>query len=124
MARILVIDDDAPARTALRVVLEVAGHQVAEASDGASGIRLYTESPVDLVITDLMMPDKDGLETIRELREATPDLKIILISGSVGADEMGCLQLAREYGTARTFTKPFDRAEMVTAVKELLANDS
>ena len=120
MARILMIDDDAPVRTALRRTPEAAGHQVMEAPDGARGVRLHSESPADLVITDLVMPDKDGLETIRELRQVTPDLKIIVISGYVGADEMGYLQLAREYGASPTFTKPFSSDRMLAVVDEML----
>ena len=117
MARILVIDDEEPTRSVLRAILEPAGYDVVDASDGEEGIARYRQEPADLVITDILMPKKQGLETIQELRRDFPDVKIIAISAS-GLDDY--LSLARDQGALRTFAKPFDRGELMTAVEELL----
>jgi CheY-like chemotaxis protein len=82
MARILVIDDDAAVRGTIRRHLESDGHAVAEAPDGRAGMKLYRENPTDLVITDLFMPEREGLETIRELRKSFKDAKIVVVTGS------------------------------------------
>lgn len=84
MPRILVIDDDEPIRIALRKMLESEGHEVVEASDGARGLRLFDEQPADLVIADILMPEKEGFEVIRELLVKKPDVKIIAMSGDLG----------------------------------------
>ncbi|MDY6987588.1 MAG: response regulator [Thermodesulfobacteriota bacterium] len=119
-ARILVVDDDVQIREMLRQLLERAGYEVAEAPDGRQGIRLYRQEPADLVITDIIMPEKEGLETIRELRRDFPDVKILAISGGgrVLADEY--LRLAKQFGAERTLAKPFDQKELLEAVHELV----
>ncbi|MCH8809524.1 MAG: response regulator, partial [Proteobacteria bacterium] len=81
MARILIIDDEDELRSMLRQMLEQAGHEVTEAVNGAEGIRLYEQDRPDLIITDIIMPEKEGVETIIALRRADPDLPIIAISG-------------------------------------------
>jgi len=81
MARILLIDDDAPVRRTLRKMLERQGYEVEEAPDGKAGLTLYQENPADLIITDLIMPEMEGIETIMELRRRFPDVKIIAMSG-------------------------------------------
>ncbi len=104
---------------AVKLVTEQ-GYNVSEASDGAKGTRIYRENPVDLVITDLIMPEKEGIETIRELKRDFPDINIIAISGS------GCLYpddylfMAKMLGAQRTLTKPIERDELIGTVKELL----
>jgi len=119
-ARILIMDDDAQIREMLRQLLERAGYEVAEAPDGRQGIRLYRQAPADLVITDIIMPEKEGLETIRELLRDFPDVKILAISGGgrVLADEY--LRLAKQFGAERTLAKPFDQKELLEAVHELV----
>ena len=119
MARILVIDDEYTVRRILRRLLERAGHEVAEASDGSEGIDICRQAPPNLVITDIIMPGKEGLETIRELRRDFPRIKIIAISGS-GYRYLGC---AEEFGALRTFSKPLDGEKMQKAVKELLEEE-
>jgi CheY-like chemotaxis protein len=84
MARILLIDDDEPVRTTLRLTLEHFGHTVIEARDGTEGLALFQHANADLVITDIVMPEKDGLEVLRELRRMHPSVKIIAISGPGG----------------------------------------
>ena len=121
MAHILIVDDDPVIRIALRQSLRSEGHKVTEAPDGQVALVFYRERHPDLIITNIVMPEKDGLEVIRELRRDFPVAKIIALTGYEERVAGGYLQLAREYGAARTFTKPFDRDEMMAAVKELLA---
>ncbi len=120
MARILVIDDDIQILEMLRQTLEHEGYEVIDAHDGKEGMKLYREAPTDLIITDIIMPEKEGIETIMELKRDFPDVKIIAISGGgrIGAKE--CLHLAKKLGAQRTFTKPVPRQDMIKAVKELL----
>jgi len=120
--RILVIDDDEQMRTLLRQVMEWAGYQVAEASNGREGMRLQQKVMADLVITDLIMPEQEGLETITELKTRYPRIKIIAISGGGRIGPEAYLPAARELGADRVFSKPFDVKELAEAVKELLQN--
>ena len=124
MAHILIVDDDPMIRIALRQALRSEGHKVTEAPDGQAALVLYRERHPDLIITNIVMPEKDGLETIKELRRDFPDAKIIALTGYEESVAGGHLELAREYGAAHAFTKPFDRDKMVAAVKELLAAGS
>ena len=121
MARILVVDDDDLVRQSLRAVLEPAGHEVIEAANGKEGVAFYKGMQADLVITNIVMPEMDGLEEIRQLEQTNPGLKIIVISGYDGDEAKGYFALAREYGAQRTFTKPFDVEQVKAAVVELLA---
>ena len=116
MARILVVDDDRPIRTALRAVLESADYEVAEASDGEEGIRLYRQQKADLIILDIIMPEKEGIEATMEFKRDFPDVKIIAISGS----EERYLDMAEDLGALRAFSKPFKPQEVLEVVKELL----
>ena len=115
----MVIDDDEGVRDLLREVLIQKGHEVVEASDGRSGTALYRETPCDLVITDIFMPEQEGLETIRELRREFPGIKIIAVSGGP-AQGFDALYAARKLGALRTLTKPFDLGAFVGAVQEAL----
>ncbi len=120
---ILVIDDDEAIRVLLRAVLEPEGYRVIEASDGNQGIEAFMKTPTDLVITDLIMPGKEGIETIREFRRKFPDIKIIAVSGGgrIGPDSY--LKMAKGVGALRTLKKPFDRMELIDAVAEVIAMD-
>jgi CheY-like chemotaxis protein len=118
--RILVIDDEVGIRRALRTVLERGGYQVREAANGHDAVRLWREETSDLVITDIHMPDRDGIETILELRAISPDLPIIAVSGS---GERKCRDLLRDaklHGTVRTLDKPFRLTEILDCVSEVL----
>ncbi|MDY6952940.1 MAG: response regulator, partial [Thermodesulfobacteriota bacterium] len=119
-ARILVIDDDVQIRRMLRKLLEGTGYEVTEAPDGRQGISLYRQDPCDLVITDIIMPDKEGLETIRELRRDFPHVKIVAISGGGRASPDEYLHMAKSFGAKRTLAKPFDQKELLEAVQELV----
>jgi DNA-binding response OmpR family regulator len=112
MARILVIDDDRDVREMLRRILEHDGHEVIEASNGEAGVRLYRERPADVVITDIIMPEKEGIETIRDLRRENPQIKIIAISGGGRIGPSDYLNAARMLGAKKTFSKPFSRQEL------------
>ena len=116
MACILVIEDEHETRVALRQMLKRSGYEVLEASDGEAGLEVCSREPVNLVITDILMPGKEGLETIRELRQDFPDVRIIAISGS----GYRYLQMAEEFGAHRTFSKPFQWPKILEAVVELL----
>ena len=119
MSRILVIDDDASLRQLVAQLLRTSGYEVDEASNGRDGIRLYQQAPFDLVVTDLLMPDKDGLEVLIELRSTSPDVKIITISGS-NAYGNSPLNTSRLLGADRTIQKPFNDEQLLQAVREVL----
>ena len=120
MALILVIEDDEQYRKMLRHMLERDGYEVMDASNGMEGIRAFKERPADLIIMDIIMPDKEGLETIQDLREDFPDVKIIAISGGGQMSPDIYLDLAKSLGALRTFSKPFDREEFLKAIQESL----
>lgn len=120
MALILVIDDDDALRATVRKVLERSGHEVRDASDGDRGLTIFREEDVDLVITDIIMPEKEGIETIQELREADPDLPILAISGGGRAHPSEPLTDARLLGADETLAKPFDVDDLRTTVERLL----
>src|SRR5215831_7102565 len=98
MARILVIDDEDPIRRLLRAALEQRGHQVVEARQGKEALDLHRSQPVELVITDILMPEKDGLEVIMALRREAPQLKVIAISGGGRFRQTEALELAEPLG--------------------------
>jgi len=121
MKRILVIDDDMQMREMLQQMLEREGYDVVDAPDGKEGMRLYRQDPTDLIITDIIMPEKEGVETIIELRRDFPDIKIIAISGgSRGIDAESCLFAVEQFGADCVFSKPFDRKELLEAISGLL----
>lgn len=120
MGKILVIDDEEPIRAMLRQALESAGHEVVEAGDGKEAIRSYLQQLPDLVITDIVMPEREGLECILELRKLNPELKIMAVSGGGRLHMMNVLEVARRFGACRTFPKPFDIVALVCAVQEEL----
>lgn len=120
MARILIIDDESQIRSMLRLMLERVGYEIAEAPDGIEGIRQYRENPADLIITDLIMPNKDGIGMIIDLKKEFPQVKIIAMSGGGVNRPEGYLDGAQKLGATRTLTKPIDRDEMLKAVKDTL----
>jgi len=120
MKRILVIDDDIQMRQMLRQTLEKEGYEVVDAANGKEGVDLYRQAPTDLVITDIIMPEKEGVETIFELRHDFPNIKIIAISGgSRNFDAQDCLGYAKQVGVSFAFSKPFDMKELLGAISEL-----
>lgn len=124
MASILIADDEPQFRNMLKQALERFGHEVREAPNGKAALRLQQEKKADLLITDIIMPEQEGLETIREFRRLYSEMKIIAVSGGgrIGPEEY--LQLARRMGAQRVFSKPFGLSEFLQAVKELLASST
>ncbi|NOT22681.1 MAG: response regulator [Nitrospiraceae bacterium] len=120
MALILVIDDDEHIRALLRTVLEAAGYEVMEAPNGRIGLELYRQSQADLVITDICMPELNGLDVILELTRGLLDAKVIAISGSQG--EQSSLSVAKLLGAHQTFQKPFSIQQLLGAVRYELAH--
>lgn len=120
MARILVIDDERPIREMLRAGFEEAGFDVCAAADGKEGIRLFHEQPADLVITDILMPDQDGLEVIRVLHRSFPGVKIIAISGKGMGGDLDFLIEAELFGAVSTMAKPFTWPEMLRVAHSVL----
>lgn len=117
---VLLIEDDADVRRLLHTLLEHMGRDVIEAADGPAGLDLFRAHPTPVVITDLLMPVKEGLETIRELRSLSPDVRILAISGggrSLGARDV--LGMARGLGADSVLQKPFGREDFERAIAEL-----
>ena len=120
VARILVIDDEISIRAMLRDMLEGEGHQVIEAPDGAVAMKQCRDQSVDLIITDILMPEKDGLEVIREIRRLAPDTKVIAISGGNPQVHVRFLDIAKHLGAYRTIDKPFALHTLLDAVHDAL----
>ncbi len=123
MARILIIDDEDELRSMLRRMLEQVGHEVTEAVNGTEGIQSYEQDRPDLIITDIIMPEKEGVETIIALRRADPDLPIIAISGGGRLEATDFLTMAKKLGARHTLSKPFRRDQLLEAVGECIAED-
>ena len=120
MGRVLVIDDDPAMRGTMKKILEREGHDVREASDGAEGMRVFRADPVDVVVTDLIMPNQEGIETILALREEAPDVKILAVSGGMTDDKDGPLFDAKALGADAALAKPFTVDQLRDAVAALL----
>lgn len=120
MARILIIDDEERIRTIVRKILESAGHEVVEAGDGAEGTEVFGGSHFDLVVTDLIMPEKEGIETILHLREVDADVPILVVSGGHSFDKVGPLEDAELLGADASLAKPFTVAQLTETVHALL----
>ena len=122
MPRVLVVDDDPDLRKTIRMALEAHGFQVAVASDGEEALARQRERPAEVMITDLFMPTRDGIETIVEFRRRFPKTRIIAMSGGGRRLRHDSLALAAEFGAERTFRKPCDPGALLAAVRELLAS--
>jgi CheY-like chemotaxis protein len=120
MARILLIEDDESVRTVLYLTLVHYGHTVVEASNGREGLDRFRETKPDLVITDIVMPEKEGFEVLMKIRKKNPALKIIAISGGGLHNAAHYLHTAKLLGAAKVLAKPFSNEELMAAVNELL----
>lgn len=121
MASILLIEDEEMVREALAETLEQGGYEVRVASNGKQGIQLYQNNPADLVITDIFMPEQDGIETILQLTREYPEIKILAISG--GGDWMRSLEFlehAALFGAIKTLTKPVDPKKLLDTIRDIL----
>lgn len=119
--QILVIEDDFAVRELIQETLLRAGYDVRSAEDGDVGMCMFRERNPDLVITDIIMPQKEGLQTIREMKLEAPQVKVIAMSGGGRHANGDYLKLARKFGAERTVAKPFMRDEMLSIVREVLA---
>lgn len=121
MALIMIVDDDTHIQLALRQIVESAGHRVIDASNGQDAIDLFAEFHPDLVVTDIFMPHTDGIETIRAIRNLTPDAKIIAISGSYIGDGWNYLDSVVILGADLALQKPFTSSQLLSAIDRLLS---
>lgn len=119
--KILVIDDDEDLRQAMVQCLRNKGYLVTEASNGEEGLRRYRRDRFDLVVTDIVMPDKEGLGTIMELLALNPAQKIIAVSGGGYASSTEYLDYAREFGARRVLSKPFTLEKFLLTLAEVEA---
>jgi len=117
--KILVIDDDSGMRYTLTRVLTSGGHEVVTAEDGDRGMDAVRRLAPELVITDIFMPEQEGIETIRQIRRERPATKIMAISGSISGDRFDVLEIARLLGADDALQKPFDAAELLSRVQQL-----
>jgi CheY-like chemotaxis protein len=117
LARILIMDDDPAVRTALKNLLQQNGHLVSEAPNAFEGAKIYSTSPQDLIITDLLMPERDGIEALLELRAHYPGIKTLVISGNAAE----FLPIVEDLGASRTLAKPFKNSDVLKAVNDLLS---
>jgi CheY-like chemotaxis protein len=120
MRTILVIDDDEQIHGYLQVLLEKAGYEVRHASNGMEGLQSYRAQPTDLVICDIFMDQKEGLETVRELRQEYPQAKVISMSGGSRKASLDFLLLAKKFGAVATLDKPLDRVLLLQTVQQVL----
>jgi len=121
MICILVIDDDCVFRATLQDMLEGVGYHVLEACDGQEGLAALQAHPIDLVITDILMLEQEGCETLQQLRTLTPSPKIIALSGGGQTGRLEFLQVTTGGGTNRTLRKPMRSRDLYAAVQEILA---
>ena len=118
--RILVVDDDPSIRRTLQLALGRAGYHVVEARDGSEAVRLFRDHGADLVILDLFMPDKDGIETIIELRAHSPGVRIIAMSSGGKNKQLDILGDAKMLGAVLTIEKPFTSSQMIAVVDQAI----
>ena len=124
MAKILVIDDEREVRQVIGKSLERTGHEVVEALDGSEGVSLYKEKDFDIVITDIFMPVKTGLEVIQELKAYDANVKIIVVSSVGIRDEIDMVSMSKRYGAVEAFEKPLDMDGLNNAIDTILEGNA
>ena len=122
MARILIVDDVELERFVIRQYLQSAGHEVVEAENGVEAIAAQTADPFDLIVTDIVMPEKEGVETIIELKRAYPTLKIIAISSGGAGKNPDYLKLAEHFGADKVIPKPIPKDVLLEQVNACLSD--
>jgi CheY-like chemotaxis protein len=120
MATVLVVDDEAAIRTSITFALEREGHRVVEAENGLEAKTKFERTRFDLAIVDIVMPEVEGIATIRELRRRNPAMKILAISGGGRSGNADYLKIAEKLGADATLSKPFSAADLRSAVEKLL----
>ncbi len=123
MARILIIDDHEEFRRMMERTLIQAGYEAVTAANGRKALAIYNQDTIDLVITDVFMPDMEGTETVIRMKEINPKIKIIAISGGGSRTNFDYLDTMKEFGALRTFEKPFDSKDLLGAIRELLESE-
>ena len=122
MAKILIVDDEDPVRYLVKEMLRMSNHEITEAKNGLEAFEKYCEQPADLIITDLVMPDKSGIDLIMELKDQFPAVRILAISGGGGiTGRFDYLPIAHLLGADFILKKPFQMKELCSKVEELLA---
>ena len=121
MSAILVVDDDPQVLEVVGEMLRLEGYDVVTAADGREAVAKFRDTPFDLVITDLIMPEKEGLETIVEIRTVRRSVPVIAMSGGGRIGPTDYLETARHIGASATLAKPFARSELITLVSHLLS---
>ncbi|MCK5706783.1 MAG: response regulator [Candidatus Aureabacteria bacterium] len=119
MAKILIVDDSFTTRKFIAHILKKSGFEIVEADNGESGLKSVKEEKPDLVILDIVMPEKEGIDTILVLKNTLPDLPIIAISGSSINDTY--LSSAKKFGANAVLAKPFEESELIETIKEVMA---
>ena len=120
MPHILIVEDSEDLRYIIKDILQQAGHTISEACDGTEVAKFLQEDNIDLVITDIIMPEQEGIQTILEIRRKNTDIKIIGISGGGLGGAEHYLEMAREFGANATLQKPFQKAQLLELVNTLL----
>jgi len=120
MQRILLVDDDDALRKLLRLNLIKMGYAVAEAANGKEALAMQQSEPADVILTDLIMPEKEGLETIGELRKKFPGVRIIAMSGGGRVDAANNLKVAKLMGADHAMAKPFSYQELADAIAKVM----
>ena len=121
VAKFLVVDDDPLVRATVAATLQRAKHAVLQAGDGEQALKVLDREPVDIVVSDILMPEIDGIGLILALRKRHPQFKIIAMSGGGRTGNTDYLRMAAELGASRILPKPFTPAQLLQAVDEVLA---
>ena len=122
MPRILVIDDEQLLRSTVVTILTRAGFSVEDASDGQAGIAMFHKNPPDIVLTDIFMPNRDGIEIIKELKQSSPRTKIIAMTGGGHLRMMEIASAAKVLGADHVLDKPFESESLLAAVNAVLGS--
>jgi len=119
MSSILIVDDEPGIRELLGMILESAGYSVVAAVDGIEAPKIMESRPIDIVITDLLMPERDGIEFITEIRQKYPDVKIVAMSGGGHIARDSYLRIAKNFGAHCLLEKPFSQAGVMKAIESV-----
>lgn len=119
-ATILIIEDDPAVRRMMVRILAQAKYEIIEAGNGEEGLKMFLAHRPDIIITDLLMPEKEGIETIREIRRTAPTVPILAASGGGDTRNMMFLDLAKALGADEVLSKPFRAEELITTVARML----
>jgi CheY-like chemotaxis protein len=122
MATVLIVDDEKLIRRTLRQMLEKAGYDVIEASDGLQALEIFTQNQPDLMICDIIMPNMEGIETLRTVKKINPDIKVIVISGGARTGNLNYLSVAEKLGADAVLDKPFGSKKLIETIKSILRN--